>query len=438
MDDKPDIPDSFDDRRVFFFLMVLFLTFAISGWFFLGPGADRQTGRNGRIKLIVATPSPGRGDMPEQLLAEEFMARHPEIDVEIRPILGNYYQKLLIMIAGGIAPDLMWMGQSFNEFADRGAFLDISDRLAEIDTGMFLPQVLEWYRRDGRQFAIPYGIDLIFLAYNKHLFNEAGVTYPTPEWDFKEFIEKTQRLTVDRDGDGRIDQYGFRAQLDPSLFGAQFLSPDGRKATCNTPEMIDFLQTNLDLVHRYKICPHREEIHQQGLDAFTLFRQGRAAIQRLATWDLARARERWADLDWDICVNPRVRRSGHWASSNAYCISAQTRHPDHAWELMKIYFSPKFQKLMASRNVPTNQQVAREMIAGHRGKPQNLRALIQATESLCPFPRVPNLDELKQYWQDGCSQVWTRQASPAQVMALVEKQINRAIANTRHGRPPRP
>ena len=53
----------------------------------------------------------------------KFEAEHPQIEVELLTVAGNYYDKVLLMIAGRNAPDLIWMGQGFVEFAERGALL---------------------------------------------------------------------------------------------------------------------------------------------------------------------------------------------------------------------------------------------------------------------------------------------------------------------------
>ena len=80
--------------------------------------------------LVLAIPA-AAGTVPIfQNVVDRFQRTHPDITVQLYPVLGdNYYQKLLVMMASGNSPDLMWMGQSFGEFAQRGAFLDITDRV---------------------------------------------------------------------------------------------------------------------------------------------------------------------------------------------------------------------------------------------------------------------------------------------------------------------
>jgi len=398
-------------------------------WVIMGRGAGRYARGTKRVRLVLTIAGGLRERPLYEGAAREFMDAHPDVEVETRVVGGRYYQKILVMMAGRVAPDLMWMGQSFSEFAERGAFLDITDRVAkEVDTRHFLPQALNWYRMNGRQLGIPFAVDIQFLVYNKALFDKAGVAYPTADWDFAEFLDKAKRLTLDKDEDGRIDQYGFKGELDRSVFGAQFISPDGRRAQCNTPEMLEFLQTNLDMAYKHHIVPTPEEGQQEGLDNYTLFAQGRVAMMVMYTWNLPWLADRFADVDWDLALNPKVKQRGQWASSQAIVIAADTRHPDEAWELCKVFFGEKFQKGMSFRGMPSNLKVARDVIASHRGKPASLGLLHTAKDFLYPTPRVPHLQELQSLWRQGCATAWARRATPAEAMARAQRQVTRAIA----------
>ena len=178
----------------------------------------------------------------------------------------------------------------------------------------------------GKQLGIPFGVDMEFIAYNKKLFDEAGVDYPRDDWILEEFLEKAKRLTKDRNGDGRIDQYGFRGGLDCSAFGAQILAEDGSRACCNTPQMVRHLQFHLDLAHKWRVAPCG--CHPAG-GARHLRRvpPGTRGDDAHATWDLPALREQCREIDWDIVNGPKVVQRGYWASSQAVLISSETRHP---------------------------------------------------------------------------------------------------------------
>ncbi|MCK5804761.1 MAG: sugar ABC transporter substrate-binding protein [Lentisphaeria bacterium] len=388
-------------------------------------GCGEGQEKDGKVRLVLSVPADQKTRGMYRGMVEDFQKTHPNVEIQILEIPGNYYSKVLVMIAGRNAPDLMWMGQSFAEFASRGVFLDLTSRIKEgVSVEEFLPQALSWYCLDGRQYGVPFGIDMNYILYNRKLFDEAGVAYPTDDWTYDEFLEKAQALTIDLDGDGSPEQYGFRGGLEKASFGAAVISADGTKPLCNSPEMIRFLQTGLDLAEKWKVAPPPDDSDVESLDTYAYFQQEKAAMMTMFTWNLPFLRSKCADMNWDIVNMPTVERRGHWASSQAILVSKDTKHPDEAWELCKLFFGDGIQHIMAARGLPSNLRVAREHMATYTGNPRNWRALYKARDSLHPTPRIPNLSEIMSLYYSASSGVTAHRATPAEAMDKAEKAIN--------------
>ena len=401
-------------------------------------GCDREAaGGDGKVRLVLAVSVGARERESYQTAVRDFEARHPDIDVEIMEIPGNFYQKVLVMIAGRNAPDLMWMGQGFQEFAARGVFLDVTDRVArDIDVAEFAPEAIDWYRFDNRQYGVAFGLDMRFIAYNKALFDAAGVSYPKNHWTYDQFLDAARKLTRDTDGDGRIDQYGFEGVLDVSAFNARVVDDEGTRALCDSPEMIDYLQTNLDLAEKHRVMPRgRQMVNEAFEDLVSTFRQGRVAMMTMATWNLADLQQRCADMRWDIVTDPVVRKAGHWASSQSIVISADTRHPDEAWLLCQAFLARDFQKSIVPRVLPSNLQVQRELVAEQTDAPPTYATLVEVSRSLHRMARVANLNELMRFWFDACDSVWTLRDTPQSAMQRAAREINHTLQMRREQAP---
>src|SRR5687768_7763827 len=105
-------------------LLAALICALIVGWFIVGPGADSPVDESRPVRLVLSVPAGERDERIYRDVIHRFEARHPDVAVELRAVTGaNFYQKVLVMMASGLSPDLIWMGEGFNEFAQKGAFL---------------------------------------------------------------------------------------------------------------------------------------------------------------------------------------------------------------------------------------------------------------------------------------------------------------------------
>jgi multiple sugar transport system substrate-binding protein len=156
-----------------------------------------DTGKGEGVTLTLTVPAGHATDSVYRKLIAEYERTHPGVRVRLITVSGaNYYRKVMVMIVGGTSPDLMWMGQSFSEFADKGVFLDLGSRIREAGISLddYKPEVLGWYRRGDKIYSLPFGVDLSFLIYNRKLFREAGLPFPQDDWTFDEFLHAAKTL----------------------------------------------------------------------------------------------------------------------------------------------------------------------------------------------------------------------------------------------------
>jgi len=404
-------------------LMCLVLAYGIQRGF-LSP-AKLEPGR--KIRLVLVTT----GSLPDgyRRVVDRFERQHPDIGVDLRQSNGpNYYQKLLVMMASGNPPDLMWMGEGFGEFAQRGAFLDLSERIErDVDLRPLLPEAVRSYRINGRQFGIPFLLDVAFIVYNRDLFDAAGLPYPANDWNYDQFLQTARRLTLRQDGQTLV--YGYDGFLDQCLFGSQFISEDGARAACDAPAAIQYLQTNDDLFREYRVAPAFQS--KPSLDRYALFATGRVAMMQAHTWELSSLRQQCGSVRWGYVLNPKVNQRGESASTQAVLISAQTRFPDAAWELCKEFLSLEFEAFMAPIGLPSNLTVARELATSGEEAFDHLPTLLAAVGELYFTPRVAHLAEARQLFSEAQESVWTGNASAQEAAQRASRSINRMLQQQR-------
>lgn len=264
----------------------------------------------------------------------------------------EYSTTLMGMMTGGDFPDVFYVGpESVKEYASNGYIADLSPMLDEagISTDDLAQDVLNSYRYDGEQtgsgdlYALPKDSSVFAYAYNKELFDEAGLDYPDPDnpYTYDEFVKVCQALTKDTDGDGEIDQWGCGMANVYMLYqfiwsnGASFLSDDYKTVTIDTDEFKDALQKYVDLTLKYGVTPTVEQ--DASLGVYQRWLAGQEAFYACGTWDVAAFMdEETFPYEWDLCAFPTMSSgvSYTWLGTVGFCVAEQSENKDLALELI--------------------------------------------------------------------------------------------------------
>ena len=72
----------------------------------------------------------------------------------------------------------------------------------------YVPSALDIYGKyNNKLIGLPIVGDVELLVYNKKMFEKAGLKEPPKTWE--EVVKQGKALTIDTNGDGKVDQYGF-------------------------------------------------------------------------------------------------------------------------------------------------------------------------------------------------------------------------------------
>ena len=136
-----------------------------------------------------------------QGVIDKVNAAADDFEIVSEPTPNDYYTKLQTTIAGGTAADMFWLSQEYIAgYADKGALLDVSDRLkadqspaAQLDD--YFPAVLQTAQFNGKTYGLPWIAQPVVMYYNPDLFQAAGVSEPDESWDWTTFKEAATKLT---------------------------------------------------------------------------------------------------------------------------------------------------------------------------------------------------------------------------------------------------
>ncbi|MBL8596954.1 MAG: extracellular solute-binding protein [Devosia sp.] len=109
------------------------------------------------------------------VLAEDLKAT--DINVVYEPVDGDFSQFITNALSAGTAPDLFYT----DIFWSRAAFGTGKVEPTTADTSPFAPNLIDAFTYDGKVMALPKDFNTLALQYNKDIFDDAGVAYPTDD-----------------------------------------------------------------------------------------------------------------------------------------------------------------------------------------------------------------------------------------------------------------
>jgi len=197
------------------------------------------------------------------------------------------------------------------------------------------------------------------LVYNKALLKSP------PETD-RELIEIGKKLTLDKNNDGKTDQYGLVWNYTEPFFFIPFLTgyggwvfDDSLNPTLNSQAMISGLKFIAELRDKHKIIPNEADYEI----ADVLFKEGRAAMLINGDWSWASYGK--SGIDYGISPLPLIEETGLRAapmvSAKGFSINANVKDDKLSIikKLMEFLLSPENQLQTAKQlnTFPTRKEV---------------------------------------------------------------------------------
>ncbi len=298
-----------------------------------GCGPRKAATRDQGITLQFWNGFSGPDGTTMERIVRQFNAEHPGIKVRMQIIpWGTYYDKVTLGLAYGGAPDVFVLHcDALPRYADSSSLSCLNDLVAQGDLTAddFTTRPWQASQWKGKQYAIPLDCHPQGLYYNVDLFKKAGIVdehgNAKPPSNLQEFLHAAKKLTVDRNGDGRPDQWGFvftwmRTNYVTFLsqHGGSWLSEDCRRSTLNAPESLAALNLMTDLVDKYKVAPRPE-----GQDAWIGFQTGKVAMALEGIYMLS-SLEQQEKLNFAGAPCPMFgKQRGAWASSHLLVMPAK-------------------------------------------------------------------------------------------------------------------
>ena len=255
-------------------------------------------------------------------------------------------------------PDVFWMhSNNAQMYMENDKLLDLTpyiDNSDVIDLANYYDGITQLYSLDGKQYAVPKDHDTIALLYNKVLFDQVGIDYPTNDWTWDDYYNAGQAIT--QAGNGQFygaamnttnDQDGwFNIIYD---YGGYVISEDHKSSGWDNPNT----QAAMEFVGELctDVFAPQTLVAENGTDG--LFTNNLVAMITQGSWMITSFYEHENHENFEWVMLPYYDANGNGQADEGercsiynglgWSASADTKNPDAAWSLIEWFGSKEMQ-----------------------------------------------------------------------------------------------
>ena len=283
-------------------------------------------------------------------VADAYMEQHPNVTIEMTDLGSQDYMTVL-------ATDLSGDGSDFDivtvkdvpgyaTLVSKGVLEDLSGRIESdgLDLSVY-NGTTEQVTVDGALYELPFRSDFWVLYYNKKLFDDAGVDYPTNDMTMEQYDALARSVT--KEGFGSDQVYGAHYHTWRSavqLFGIL----DGEHTVLDGN--YDFLKPYYELVKQQEadgVCRSYIDTNASQLHYSGAFSEGNTATMNMGSWYITTLMSELANGnydselvgDWGIVKYPHpegVEAGTTLGTITALAIPTCSEKQDAAWDFIKF------------------------------------------------------------------------------------------------------
>ncbi|NCC14193.1 MAG: sugar ABC transporter substrate-binding protein [Spirochaetia bacterium] len=309
----------------------------------LGAQGAQETKQSGPVTLKYAFWGNPDAIGVEQDIIKAFEENHP--DIKIEPIVSgyaDYHTKLMTMIAGNMAPDVMRIDDYyFYDFIKLGAVESLSPFIQrdKIDLELYPKMGIEEAIVDGQIYGLPWGTAPLYMLLNLEVFEKAGVDLPSLDWTTKDFERIVRSFNPQKD-----KVYGFAIDTNylssvlPHIWskGGTLLSEDKSRYTGDSAEASSAIQMLADL-YKEGYMP-KDTINSGNTEALRRwFSNGTIAMMSGSAQEIL-AIQKIEGIRFEAWTMPQAMDSKNTTvfKSNTISISKSSKQKEAAWTFTKF------------------------------------------------------------------------------------------------------
>ena len=401
-------------------------------------GSGSGSSNGGRVNVVLWH---GYIDIEGKALADaakRFNATHPKIHITVQNYGNADYalQKVLTAIRGGSYPDIVYLyGSWAANMARTPRAVDLAPLIKadpSINLDDFWPAERQAVSVGPKIVGVPALVDNLALVYNKKLFDQAGMSYPTPDWTWDDFRAAAKRLT-----DPSAKQFGWAYVNDASedtvwrfdallwQAGGDILTPDQKHAAFNSPAGV----AAATLLQQMATVDHSIYLDNGNGNYANLFNSGKIAMLFTGPWDLSG----FPDVDYGIQILPGNENHQTISGPDQWVMldNGDDRR-NAAWTFLKWFTSQNeaMQWSLATGDLPIrSSQTQTPDYPKYTAKYPGIATFVDNEQNaLKARPVLPTYNEISQAMGQAIQAILLGKAQPQQALDQAAQQVDQVLA----------
>lgn len=378
--------------------MVLLLCLAFAGCGRTGNmGEKMETEEEEIVTLEFYTWMDEKNYMTEAI--EAFMDRYPKIQVHLHLIPSSEYAQTISILHNTDEREIDLFAESkpSASAADvkRGYVADVTEQMEEWRTDSKYMEMAKDLEMNGKYYMIPYRKSTWAVYYNKKIFDDAGVAYPTEDWTWSDYTEIARELTRNT---GEDIIYGSMSYETSSMWWRTPVRTAGME-NAMTWEMLNGLKQaarwNYQMAYEWNTQPVFTELTDvNSYDYVARFLDGNIGMFYCGDWSMEmidrQREENGMDFSYDIAPLPGPQNGQKYmpVTPAVLQVSARSKHPKEAFLLAQFLAGEEGANILAENSIipACDTEETREILRSRPNSPKHMDYFWDYEKAVYTFP----------------------------------------------------
>ena len=339
---------------------------------------------------------------------------------------GSYSENLFNACMGGGSPDVAtWKLTSTPLFVNNDLLTDLTPYIDKWEDKDDIPENIYNIMKEAggseeEMYVMPWNVQVLYVYYRPSIFEKAGVEVPKT---YDEFLEAIKKCTMDTDGDGETDVYGFGmrgAKGGQEPWGSFIYGEGGDFENLTSKESVKGMQDFIDLYENGYVPP--TAVSDGFQETVANFQSGLTAMFIHHTGSSANMEEVLGD---DVAAFPFPAGEGQWTSmgDTETVIFESCENKAAAFEWVSYLATGEGQKMWCegTGQVPVSQTVQQGEYF------QNNKFMKASIEGMDYAGIIPIKDTTTEWistvWPSTVGQALTGEISAKECMEILQEEL---------------